>query len=277
MKISTPLIAMLFLSILLSLPIQAQTADEQHPLLTDKYSIGIGAFIQDKDIKLRVDGRTPHREYDFDEAVGMSGDQTDGAAIFRWRFGKKWSLFGQVFDTSDSSNAVLEEDVEWEDVVFRAGTNVGAGVDMTIARIFFGRLFSASPRHEFGLGLGFHWFEFSTFIEGEVLIEDESTGFVRESVDADAPLPNIGGWYAYAPSPKWLLTARLDWLYVDIGDYSGGLWNSAVGIQYQAFEHVGFALEYNYFNLNLDVDKSDWRGAMDLTYRGPFLSVTANW
>jgi len=64
---------------------------------------------------------------------------------------------------------------------------------------------------------------------------------------------------------------------VDIGDYKGGLWNSSLGVQYQAFRHVGFLLAYQVIRLDVDVDKSGWRGAVELTYKGPFLAVTANW
>ena len=53
--------------------------------------------------------------------------------------------------------------------------------------------------------------------------------------------------------------------------------NAAVGVQYQPWKHVGFALDYQYFKLAVDVDKSDWRGASNITYQGPFISVSANW
>jgi hypothetical protein len=38
-----------------------------------------------------------------------------------------------------------------------AAALAAGGVDITIARAFFGRTFSAGPQHEFGLGAGFHW------------------------------------------------------------------------------------------------------------------------
>jgi hypothetical protein len=74
-----------------------------------------------------------------------------------------------------------------------------------------------------------------------------------------------------------LIEARIDWLDVSVGDYSGGIWNSAVGVQFQAFKHLGIALNYNYFSINVDVDTNDWRGGAELKYRGPFLALTTNW
>jgi len=255
----------------------AQENDSRHPLLTDRFTLGFGGFIQDKSIKLRVDGQFEGPSIDVDERWKLSSDDTSVAGVFRWKFGEKWTLSGQYFNTDDSAQAVLGEDVNWEDVTFKAGSNVGVGVDLSVARLFFGRTFSSGPRHEFGLGAGLHWLEIGAFLEGEVFINDESRGFDRRSVSADFPLPNLGGWYDYAFSPKWMATARIDGLYVDIGDYKGGLWNSSLGVQYQAFRHVGFLLAYQVIRLDVDVDKSGWRGAVELTYKGPFLAVTANW
>lgn len=279
MNFKNSIALLICLPIFLSEPLFAQTDENQHPLLSDAFSIGLGAFIHDKSIDIRADGSTnlPGEDVDFDENWGLSDSKSSMSAVLRWRFGEKWSLWGQYFDSSDSGNAVLEEDIEWDGATFKAGSNVGAGIDLSVARIFFGRNFSVGPRHEFGLGLGLHWLDIRSFIEGEVFVDGESTGFERKSVSAGAPMPNIGGWYHYAFSPKWLGTARLDWLDVSVGDFSGGIWNSAVGIQYQAFRHVGFDLSYQVFQLDADVDKSDWRGGVELQYKGPFLSVTANW
>jgi len=73
----------------------------------------------------------------------------------------------------------------------------------------------------------------------------------------------------YSWSPKWLFQARLDWLSVSIGNYSGSLWNAQTGIHWQTFKNIGFGLYYNGFNLDLDVDKNDWRGKAEFTQRGP--------
>ena len=196
---------------------------------------------------------------------------------FRWRFGEKWSFWGQYWNTDDKGGAILEEDIEWEDVVFKAGTFAAGGVDLTIARAFFGRTFSTSPQHEFGLGVGFHWLSLDTFIEGQVITNLGETEFAREAVSADFPLPNIGAWYMYSWNQKWLFQARLDWLSASVGDYSGGLWNTQVGVHWQAFKNIGFGLFYNGFILDVDVDKDDWRGKAESSQHGPWLAITASW
>jgi hypothetical protein len=255
----------------------AQEPDQTHPFLSDRFQLAVGVFARQQDFKIGADGSAPEEEIDFDETLGVDDDDTSASLTFRWNFGEKWSLWGQYWNVNAGGGAVLTEDVEFEDLVFQQGSTVAAGVDNKVARVFFGRKFSEGPRHEFGLGIGFHWLEIGAYIEGEAFINDIPSGFQRGDVDASAPMPNIGGWYYYSPSKRWLFEARLDWLDVSVGDYSGGIWNSSVGVQFQAFKHLGVGLNYHYFSLNANVDSDDWRGGAELSYRGPFLALTTNW
>jgi hypothetical protein len=258
-------------------PLQAAEDEPIHPLLKDRFNASLGAFLADKKLKIALNGQDANELIDFGEAWGFDSDETSFAGEFRWRFGKKWSVSGQYFSSKDEGTATLEEDVAWGDYIFREGTFASAGVDMTVARVFAGRRFSTGPRHDFGLGLGVHWIELGAFIEGEVIVNDESLGVRKESVSTGAPLPNLGAWYYYAFSPRWLARARLDYLDVSFDKYSGGLTNGSVGIEYQMFRHLGVSLSYQYFGLDVDVKDTNWRGGVEVTLRGPFLSLTANW
>ena len=277
MKKTFPLsIAGLVLATLLGVS-DVRAVDSIHPLLSDKFTLSAGAFLPDKDVEIRVNGSNLGDNIDFDETWGLSSSQTSGALNFRWRFGEKWSVTGQYFSTSDKGRAVLEEDIHWDDVVFKKGSNVGAGTDLSVARLLFGRTFSTGSKHEFGLGLGLHWLEIGAFVDGEIFVNDETVGIERRSVNAEIPLPNIGGWYNYAFSSKWMVSGHVDWLSASIGDASGGLWNASAGINFQAFRHVGFNLNYQVFSLDIDIDKVDWGGSTEITYSGPFISLNANW
>ena len=118
----------------LSGTVAAQTADDYHPFLSDKFNLEIGAFWPQIDFTARADGSHPDEEIDFDKTLDLDDKQTAGSISFRWRFGEKWSLWGQYWATSNSGGAVLDEDVEWEDVVFKAGTFAKGGVDLDVGR-----------------------------------------------------------------------------------------------------------------------------------------------
>jgi hypothetical protein len=251
--------------------------NDVHPLLDKKWVLDAGAFLPTKEFRFRVDGSLPGDGVDFGDAFRLSNDDSTVAVNLRWRFGEKWSLAGQYWKLSDSSTATLDRDIHWEDVVFEEGSFARAGVGLEVARLFFGRTFSTAERHEFGLGIGLHWLELSASVEGQIRTNMGNSELYRGSVAADAPLPNIGGWYTFAFSPKWALRSRLDWLSASIGDYSGGLTNASIGIDWAIWEHFGVGLSYNYFSLDVDVDKSDWQGATRISQYGPTLKLTAYW
>ena len=259
--------------------LRAQHDDDVHPFLTEKYWLKLGVYFPSSDFEVAVNGTLTgeHAEVDFEESLGSGEDNELFSAAFRWNFGRKWSLWMQYFETDNSGEGELTEDIEWGDFVFREGTFARAGTELKVARIYFGREFHPRPRSEVGFGGGFHWLQLGAFIEGEAFVNEQSTGYRRESVDTQFPLPNIGAWYLYSWSGKWVFESRADWLYVDIGDYSGGLWDVSAGVNFQPFDNFGIGLEWLYLNLNVDIDKSDWRGSADLTYSGPYLSISATW
>ena len=224
-----------------AVPVKAQEVSDIHPILIEKFTLDAGVFFPERNFKIHVDGlRTgPNPSIDFENEFGLNKSDQVFALEFGWRFGKKWSLLTQYFETSGSRIAVLDEDIEWEDVTFSEGSNATAGQEFAVIRTFFGRRFNTSERHYFGVGAGLHWFELGAFIEGEILVDGQSTQFGRESVSVEAPLPNIG-----------------------------------VGINYRIFDKFGAGLSYNWLELDLSITRPDWRGGTETTYQGLFVSAS---
>lgn len=256
---------------------------EYHPALEDNFDVFLGYFNSDNTFKISAENINyetgQNDDTDFGKNLGV--DQTSALlnAQLRWKFGskRKWSLSGQYFKNKASGDATLNKDVEWQDVIFREGSFVGAGVSLAVTRLFLGRSFIKNERSDFGAGIGIHNLDLDTYIEGEILVDDGGTGFHRGTAAESQILPNIGAWYLFSPARKWLLRARVDWISAKIGDYDGTLWNTNVGVNYQFARHFGVDLSYQYFNLNLTVDSSDWKGGVDMTYSGPVVALTANW
>lgn len=262
-------------------PIVVMAQDyDYHPVLSDNFNASLGYMRSSNSFSFESDILgDPGDDIDFNDALKVSDHSSFFNGQIRWKFGsaRKWSIAAQYFSNDATGDAVLEEDVEWEGITFREGTNVGAGVKLAVTRLFLGRSFVKNEQHDFGVGVGLHNLDLSAYIEGEIIIGDETTDFHRAEVGESQPLPNVGGWYNFSPAKNWLLHARVDWISANIGDYDGGLWNTNIGVGYQVWEHVGFDLSWQYFNLNLDVDSEDWRGSADMTYSGPVLSMIFAW
>ena len=278
-KPSSVLHVLAVFSVMLAAPIQAQESSDVHPYLTNEYTVDMGVFLSDRTLKVRVNGTVlgANREVDFESSLRSKRTDDTFALYFGWRFGKKWSLFAQYFHSSVGSQAVLMDDVEWKDTVFAAGSSVAAGQDFTLFRVFFGRAFDTSDRHDFGVGAGIHWLEIGAFIEGNVILGGGGMSFSREAVSVSGPLPNIGVWYQYSLSPQWALKSRLDWLEASVGDYDGKIINASFGLNYQVSDHFGIGLDYSRVELDVDVSKSNWRGGAVITYDGPYAYVSIYW
>ncbi len=250
----------------------AAESDNLHPYLERGFSLDLGIFFPDRELDLRVNGSLvgDNDEIDFDRRRRLEKSDEVFAAELSWRFRGRWSVVGQYFRSSDSTRAVLAEDIEWGNVVFGAGSNAAIGTNFSLTRIFFGRQLNTGKSHDFGIGGGIHWFDIGAFIEGTILINGTPSS-ARRSVGDDALLPNIGAWYKYSISPRWALRARLDLLDASVGNYDGFLLNSAVGVNFQPFEHFGIGLNYNYVNLDVGINKSDWRGDIETVYDGIYV------
>jgi len=271
-----PLAGLLFITIL---PVCALAQSDVHPYMKDGFVVQVGTFLPRVSLDLSVDGSLTgeHPPLDFEGGVGAKREDEIFAAELIWRFSEKWSFRGQYFEGGRTAAKALEQDVEWGDAVFEQGSFVAAGTSLEIDRLFFARDFSKSPQHEFGIGLGLHRMAFDAFLSGNIIVNGQPFTAETRAVSAVAPLPNIGTWYAYSPSEKWVFDVRLDWLDASIGEYSGVLINSAAGANYQVFKHVGIGLKYQRFSLKIDVDKPDWRGRLKLAYEGLYLYLSGNW
>jgi len=257
---------------------EAINSDKQHPLLSDHFIINTGIFIPTKTFKLRVDGASENELIDFSEDFGFNKSESIFAANFMWRFSrnKKWSLSIEYFGVKSSHRTSIEKDINWDNLTFKAGASLEAKFRLNIYRIFFGRSIIRKQHHELGGGLGVHAMDIRTSLEGNAFANDTSVGFETKSVSVIAPVPNIGFWYYYTPNDKWALTTRVDWFAITIENYGGSLLNIAPGVKYQVFENVGVGLNYRYLKTTFKVDKENWNGEVNMIFKGPLFTISAN-
>ena len=270
--------------ILLALnPLFSQDDGDKNPILTEEFIIEAGWFFPSENIDLGVRGSTDLdlegiEDIDFDEQLGLSGGQNTFNLHFKWRFSKSnlWSLSGEYFRISTENTVTLDEEIEWEDVVYPVGGEATLGYSLSLYRIFFGRVISRGQKHELGAGLGIHGVNTKAFAEGNGFIDDQSAGFQRREESIFLPLPNIGASYTWAPSARWSFMARVDWFGIKIDNISGGLWNTSPVVTYLFSKTFGISASYQYINFNADIDQDNWQGGFDLTFRGPTLRLVAH-
>lgn len=257
----------------------AESTWDRHPYLSDKFTVGLGIFFPDRTFKIGVDASVPIivSDIDFSKELNIRSAETTESLEFGWRFGKKWLFRGQYFSVGGSQSATLNEDVQWGDYTFGAGTGVGAGIDVSITRFYFGYTIRRDDVQEFGVGGGLHRLDIGAFIRGQAIINNNPPAVAELSASTVGPLPNIGGWYIRSLSKRWAMTVRLDWLSASIDKYNGQIVNAAVGVNFAMTRHFGIALSYNYFGLDIGIKDANWNGDAESRIHGPFVYLSASW
>jgi len=256
--------------------------ENKHPLLANPFTFYIGAYSSFKQIKVGANGTADNNIVDFSDLFDFNNNELTLFLNFNWRFSRMWSLSAEYFSVKNGASRQLSEQIVWDDYIFNAGINVDVGFSLRMYRAMIGRTITKGQKHELGIGLGVHALDIETYIEGNAYINEDNSGsdvninFERRSVNALAPLPNIGAWYFYTPNTKWMLTARVDWFGVTIGNYSGSMWNLGAGANYQFHRHFGVGLKYRYFDFTSTLDNKRWQGKFELKFHGPLLTVNAN-
>lgn len=248
---------------------------EKHPLLADKFYLEAGVFFPSKDIKFGADGNI-NEDIDFAQTFNFNDNQLTPFFNGEWRWNKKWRLSGEFFSVNNARRVSLPSDIELDSITFEKGSFVRGGIEFALFRVFVGRTISSGPKHSFGAGLGTHMMNIGAFLEGEARTDRGDKEFRSPKTSFLIPLPNIGAWYHWAPTPKWAFLARVDWFGITIGQYSGGLWNLAPGVKYQIIKNFGVGLDYRFFFLNARVNDELWKGKFDMNFAGPLLTLHAN-
>jgi hypothetical protein len=273
---------LLFLTFVLSsLAAQADGEDESdlHPMMNSDFWVLLGAYTPDHTVSVSLDGNfVPDLpEIDFGGEIGLGEKTTLFSGEFGWQFSENWSFSAQRFTTERNQSATIDETIEWGELVFDVGAEIEAGTSSAITRLFFARKFLDSGPHDLRLGAGLHWLEIEAYLQGIASVNGEASQFQSRVASFKAPLPNVGAWYRYSLSERWLFSFRADWLAASIGDLSGRIINLTGGVNFALFEHFGVGVSYQYFRLDVDVSSDSWKGHADLIYDGPYLYLSGNW
>ena len=250
--------------------------NQKHQILKDRFHFEIGMFKPAKEINIGANGSSPDDDFDFGDTFRLNDNESTLFLHIEWYFTEKWKLSIENFSIKNANTIRLEEDIVWEDIVFKEGSNVKGGFGIDLYRVFVGRTLFKGLKYEFGAGLGVHALDANAFIEGEVIINEIDIKFERRSVSAIIPLPNIGLWYYYAPNTKWAFIARADWFSLTINEYSGSIYDISPGVKYQFFKNFGLGIDYRYFYLKANVNEENWDGEFTMGFKGPLISLHAN-
>jgi hypothetical protein len=177
------------------------------------------------------------------DTLGWSAEQTLTRLDGLLRVNEAHALNLTWYSLSTSGNRSIQEELDWVDINGNATViPIGAGVSSRLGfdtyKLSYFWSFYHSEKVELSVGAGLHM----TDVAVELAAEITSTGVAASDADTTLPLPVVGFRMNYNVTPKFSWYVRSEIFSIEFDEWEGTYSTAQLGMEYRAFEHVGFGL-----------------------------------
>lgn len=234
-----------------------------------RVEVRLGVFQSKIDTRLSRDTADgiPGFEIDLEDVLGTPDDQSVTQADLIWRIGQHHSLELGYFDLARHGRVTLEEDLEFGDVLFPAGTEIESRTDYSSLRLGYTFYLMRDAQKELGVMAGVHISEFSTDIVAD------GTGQLERS-RSSTPLPVIGLQGAVFLGDKTTLSARIHLFRTDFDQHEGSLNFAALDLERRFGDNFSVGLGYNFYGLKLTSSDDGLNGNLEIRHHGPVIFMS---
>ena len=225
--------------------------------LGSRFALGVGLFKPKLDTKVRLDSSSGRvgTLVDFESTLGMDDDDRLPLLMGYYRVAKNHRITFEYFRLDRNGTAVSDAPIRFGEVVFPANLPLSSYFNVDVYSFAYAYSIIHDRRKELAFNVGLQFQDLETGISGNV-----GPGLLAEDADAVAPLPTFGGSFDYAFNEQWIFTSMIGVFAIEIdlgddSDFSGEIVQINAGVTWKAFENVGFALQYNYFNVDVGVER----------------------
>ncbi|MDJ0928687.1 MAG: hypothetical protein QNJ73_13705 [Gammaproteobacteria bacterium] len=237
-----------------------------------RFNIAGGAFWPQLDTKVRLDASdgTLGTEIDFESNLGMENNKALAIVLARWRISRRNAIDFAYFDLNRSGLGVSNTIIRFGDATFPANLPLNSFFDSEIYSAAWSYSFIHNPSTEIAFQIGLNLQDIAVGIQGP-------TGIISEDADFAAPLPTFGLSGRHFFNDKFGIVGRAGIFAIEIdlssGSFEGEVVNLALGLEWDAFKHVGFSFGLEYFHVDVDVEDTDWSGSLRYDWWGPVAAV----
>lgn len=240
--------------------------DHASDLAANPLEIRLGSFTSTIASTIRRDSGdgTPGDEIDLEDLLGAADSKTVFQLDTRLRLGYYHRFQLSYFDLKRNSVKALEDDLEFGDELYPAGTEVRTDIDSSVLRLSYLYSLMRDGQKEAGVSAGV---SFATF---DTLLAVQGTEQI-ESLEADTPLPTLGLFGAVGLGRKWTLNADISAFGLDFDQVEGFMGYVSLGLERRFGNTFSAGLGYDVFGMRLESKDNDLSGKLDLLYHGPRL------
>jgi hypothetical protein len=212
-------------------------------------------------------GGQPGDEVDLEDVLGIPDRETIFQVDMLFRVGYYHRLEFSYFELQRRSTKILEQDIEFGDASFPAGTEVDTSMDSDYVRLAYSYSLMRDRQKELGVTAGLTYARFETGITA-------SDTQQSERLKVKAPLPTMGVFGSVALGDKWRLNADINIFALDFDRYDGFMGNFILGLDRKFGDVIGAGIGYNFYVMRLNAKDEDLRGTFRMLHHGPKLYVS---
>jgi len=248
----------------------AFSANAATPYKSD-FEITLGAFYSSSiDTQIKLNGHGPLSKghtFDLEDVFGLDEDKMLGFGEVLYRFNERHSVEGSYFNLDREGDRSAQRDITIGNTTFLINTSLETELDFEVYKLSYIYTFMSTSDYALGAALGLHITDIGFNIKGTL----NNLTTESDASELTAPLPVVGLRGDWRISDNWIIDSSVDYFYLSLDDYEGGLIDLGVAIEYDKFEYVSVGVGWEYYKIDLDVDKERFDGELDFEYYGPMV------
>lgn len=239
----------------------------------DRFQMLLGAYAIQNDLDLRWDSSAAEgTRVDFHRDLGFDDSRTRPYWGLNGLLGEHHQLSAFGYKFASEGEKVLERDYVIDGTVYPTDAAFAGDLQVKMNGLAYTWLFHRAADSAAGVGLGAVRYEVSADLAAAVLDgESGDVETVEKRVSEAAWAPMLRASYARALARQWRVAGEVAYVKKSGGNASGDAIDANVRLECFPWQHFGFALRYNYNDVDLGFRRSGFRGDINLKNRGPQL------
>jgi hypothetical protein len=237
-----------------------------NPTLDDRFQVRLGPFFANVDSTIKVS----EREIDLEESLDDS--DITGAIYLNWRVTPRINLAFGYSQVTREESVTLDPNGPLGDLAnLPGGAKFTGEFNTRIYRFGAGYSVFRNEKSEIGISLGVSALNIEDTL---AFVPVGGPQFILLDSDITEPIGSIGISGSYAFSPQWLISGRIGYLGVTIGDIEGTMFDVMGAVEWRPWKNIGFGAAYSYNDADLTVKQDSGEVDVNWAYHGPFAYLT---
>lgn len=239
--------------------------------LDDRFSLNLSAYQQTShQTKIRLDSESGiGTVIDLEDRLNVDEDT---GTVFRidghYRFNDAHRIdFAWYSAEREGEARFLQEDIRIGDQTFMLGSEVSSETEFELFKLGYVWSFINVEPYEFYVGAGINVHKNTLSFVSRRTVGDEVEVRQKEA-DGSAPLPTLSFGLRYNLTQRWIARWEYEVFAVELGDYGGRFQESALSIEHNTWDHVGFGLGLINFTNSAEAEDDNYVGEFESSYLG---------